>query len=387
MSDILLAGRTDDIYNDIKEGACMKKQYLKIVAIALISFLAGGWFFLHYQSNKGGIASLTSNVATASDTDTGNTGVASIVDSVGPAVVYLEASGNSSNSKSNVLRMYGFNMPQQVEKATGSGFIINSDGYILTNEHVIDGASTIKVTVQGNDTPYTASVVGQDYDLDLAILKINASNLPIIPLGDSDIMRPGDYVIAIGNPLGLDHTVTFGVVSAKGRPITIEDRNYKNLIQTDAAINPGNSGGPLINMQGQVIAINTAVSTDAQGIGFAIPINTAKSVMQELMNTGKVVHPYMGISMLDMSSDIASQLNVDANTQGAVIAQVVNNSPASAAGLQSEDIVVSLDGNAVKSSSEVQDYIAKQQVGQTVNVGIIRNQQQMNVSVVLKEKP
>lgn len=365
----------------------MKKQFLKIVAVALISFLAGGWFFLHYQNNKTSISSLTSNVATASDTETSSAGVASIVDSVGPAVVYIESSGSSSSRSSNTLRIYGFNMPQQVEKATGSGFIINSDGYILTNEHVIDGASSIQVTVQGNDTPYAATVVGQDYDMDLAVLKINASNLPVIPLGDSDVMRAGDYVIAIGNPLGLDHTVTFGVVSAKGRPITIEDRNYKNLIQTDAAINPGNSGGPLINMQGQVIAINTAVSTDAQGIGFAIPINTAKSIMQELISTGKVVHPYMGISMADMTTELASQLNVDASTKGAVIAQVVSNSPASTAGLKSQDIVVSLDGNAVKNSSEVQDYIAKQQVGQTVNVGIIRNNQQMNVSVVLKEKP
>ncbi len=366
----------------------MRKQFLKILAVALISFLAGGWYFLNYQNNQNSLASKASNAAIASDTDTGSTGVASVVDSVGPAVVYIEASGSSNTRSNNMLRIYGFNVPQQqVEEATGSGFIINSDGYILTNQHVIDGASTIKVTVQDQDTPYTATVVGQDYDMDLAVLKIDASDLPSIPLGDSDVMRPGDYVIAIGNPLGLDHTVTFGVVSAKGRPITIEDRNYKNLIQTDAAINPGNSGGPLINMQGQVIAINTAVSTEAQGIGFAIPINTAKTIMQELITTGKVVHPYMGISMKDMSSELAAQLNVDANTKGAVIAQVVSNSPASAAGLQSQDIVLSLDGNAVKNSSEVQDYIAQQKVGQTVNVTVMRSGKQMDVAVTLKEKP
>ena len=366
----------------------MRKQVLKIMAVALLSFLAGGWYFVNYQTNPNSLTSKTANVALASETASVSAGgVADIVESVGPAVVYIEASGSSANNQTNIMRFYGFNVPQQAEKATGTGFIINADGYILTNQHVIDGASNIKVTVQGHDSPFTATVVGQDYELDLAILKIDAANLATIPMGDSDAMRPGDYVIAIGNPLGLDHTVTTGVVSAKGRPITIQDRSYKNLIQTDAAINPGNSGGPLINLQGQVIAMNTAVSTDGQGIGFAIPINTAKSIMQELMNSGKVIHPYMGISMLDMSSDIAAQLQIDTNTKGAVIEQVVSNSPASSAGLKKMDVVVSMDGNQVKNSAEVQDYIAKQKVGQTVNVGIIRSSKPLDIAVTLKEKP
>lgn len=365
----------------------MRKQVLKIMAVALLSFMLGGWYFVNYQTDKNTLSTKTTNAAVASETTIESTGgVASIVDSVGPAVVYIEASGGASN-KSSIMRFYGLNIPQQVQEATGSGFIIDNNGYILTNQHVIDGASSIKVTVQGNDNPFDASVVGQDYELDLAILKINASNLATIPMGDSDSMRPGDYVIAIGNPLGLDHTVTTGVVSAKGRPITIQDRNYKNLIQTDAAINPGNSGGPLINMQGQVIAINTAVSTDGQGIGFAIPINTAKSIMQELMTSGKVVHPYMGISMVDMSAEVAAQLQMASDTKGAVIARIVSNSPASEAGLQSMDLLVSMDGSAVKNSTEVQDYISKQKVGQVVNLGIIRSNKPMNISITLKEKP
>jgi len=365
----------------------MRKQVLKIMAVALLSFLAGGWYFVNFQTNQNIVNGKAASVAIASESTGDSAGVAPIVDSVGPAVVYIEASGSSSNDRSNIMRYYGLNVPQQVEKATGTGFIINADGYILTNQHVIDGTNDIKVTVQGHDTPYTASVVGQDYELDLAVLKINATNLATIPMGDSDAMRPGDYVIAIGNPLGLDHTVTTGVVSAKGRPITIEDRSYKNLIQTDAAINPGNSGGPLINMQGQVIAINTAVSTDGQGIGFAIPINTAKGIMQELISSGKVIHPYMGISMMDMSSEIARQLQMDTNTKGAVIAQVMSNSPASAAGLKILDVVISMDGSQIKNSAEVQDYIAKQKVGQTVYLGIIRNNQPLDISVTLKEKP
>jgi len=370
----------------------MRKQVLKIMAVALLSFLAGGWYFANSQTNQNILTSQAANVAVASETvdlsagSPGSTGVASIVDSVGPAVVYIEASGSTANN-TNILRFYGLNIPQQVEKATGTGFIINDSGYILTNQHVIDGATNIKVTVQGKDSSFNASVVGQDYDLDLAILKIDAANLPTISMGDSDAMRPGDYVVAIGNPLGLDHTVTMGVVSAKGRPITVQDRSYKNLIQTDAAINPGNSGGPLINMEGQVIAINTAVSTDGQGIGFAIPINTAKSIMQELMTSGKVIHPYLGVSMMDMNSQIAAQLNMDTNTKGAVIARVLSNSPASQAGLATKDVLVSIDGNPVNSSSEVQEYIAEQKVGQTVKLGIIRNNKTINISVTLKEKP
>lgn len=368
----------------------MRKQVLKILAVALISFLAGGWYFVHYSDNNNNqniLSNTTAGIAIADSSTNQSDGVASIVDSVGPAVVYIEASVSNSSNRLEIMRFYGLNIPQQVEKATGTGFIIDANGYIITNQHVIDGASSIQVTVQGTDNPYDATVVGQDYDLDLAVLKIDASNLATITMGDSDAMRPGDYVIAIGNPYGLDHTVTTGVVSAKGRPITIQDRSYKNLIQTDAAINPGNSGGPLINMQGQVIAINTAVSTDGQGIGFAIPINTAKNIMQELITNGKVVHPYMGISMMDLTSDIDKQLSIDQDTKGVLIANVVNNSPASEAGLKSMDILVSLDGNQVSSSTEVQDYIAKQQVGQTVNLGIIRNDQSLTVPVILKEKP
>lgn len=368
----------------------MRKQVLKIVAVALISFLAGGWYFVTYHNNQNSLSSLssqTANIAVADSNTSPSAGVASIVDSVGPAVVYIEATGSSANSRSTIMRLYGLNIPQQTEKATGTGFIIDANGYILTNQHVIDGASDIQVTVQGHDQPYNASVVGQDYDLDLAVLKIDASNLSTITMGDSDAMRPGDYVIAIGNPYGLDHTVTTGVVSAKGRPVTIQDRSYKNLIQTDAAINPGNSGGPLINMQGQVIAINTAVSTDGQGIGFAIPINTAKSIMQELITSGKVIHPYIGISMMDLTSDIAVQLKIDTNTKGVVIARVVNNSPASEAGLQAMDVLVSLDGNQVNSSTEVQDYVAQQKVGQTLTLGIIRNNQTLTIPITLKEKP
>jgi len=361
----------------------MKRQAAKYLVVALISFLVGGWYFVNQQSNP---ASNAANIQTAYAASSETKSVADVVDSVGPAVVYIEASGSSANSRGG-FGFYGWNIPQQIENATGTGFIIDPSGYIITNQHVVDGAKDIKVTLQGKDSPFTATVVGEDYELDLAVLKINASNLPTIPMGDSDTMRPGDPVIAIGNPLGLDHTVTTGVVSAKGRPITIQDRNYKNLIQTDAAINPGNSGGPLINLQGQVIAINTAISTDGQGIGFAIPINTAKSIMQELMTTGKVIRPYLGISMADITPEAASQLQISQDTKGVVIAKVLTNSPAAAAGVKYMDVLVSIDGNKVSSGTEVQDYIQKQKVGQKVNLGILRNNQSITISVTLKEQP
>lgn len=170
-----------------------------------------------------------------------------------------------------------------VQKGLGSGFLISADGYLLTNEHMIDGAQQIKVTIMGKAQPVTAQVVGSDRDLDLAVLRVNAgNNLPYLKMGDSDKIQVGSWAIAIGNPYGLDHTVTVGVISAKGRPISVQDRNYRNLLQTDASINPGNSGGPLLDMNGEVIGINTAIDAQAQGIGFAIPSNTASDIIASL---------------------------------------------------------------------------------------------------------
>lgn len=364
----------------------MKRQtVIVVVIVAVLSLMVGEWYIIHRQlqpvsPTNGNEATVAYNVAIGGQT----VSIADIVQTVGPAVVYIEASGAGQNDDP-LFRIYGLEIP--VQTATGTGFIIDSNGYIMTNQHVVNGAQNIQVAVQGQTDPYTATVVGQDYELDVAILKIAATGLPTIPMGDSDVMRQGDWVIAIGNPLGLDHTVTVGVVSAKGRPITVQNRNYKNLIQTDAAINAGNSGGPLINLSGQVIAINTAISADAQGIGFAIPINTAKSIMQELITTGKVVRPYLGISMTDMSIQIADQLNISRDTKGAVIVNVLAGSPAGQAGIKNMDVLVSIDGTPLSSPTEVQDYIAKQKVGQTVRLGVIRNNQVITLAVTLTEKP
>jgi serine protease Do len=364
----------------------MKRQTVMILVIALLSFLVGEWYIVNQQNNSLNPGSQTNITTPGISATNGSGSIADIVQNVGPAVVYIEATGTGP-STNNTQRIFGFTLPQQTEQATGSGFIIDANGYILTNQHVVNGAQSIKVTLQGKENSFNATVVGQDYELDLAILKIDATNLPTIPMGDSDSMRPGDGVIAIGNPLGLDHTVTTGVISAKGRPIAIQNRNYKNLIQTDAAINPGNSGGPLINLQGQVIAINTAISADAQGIGFAIPINTAKGIMQELISTGKVVRPYLGVSMTDMTAEIAALLQVSPSASGAVIVNVLPDSPAGDAGVLYMDLLVSIDGNPVANGTQVQDYIEKQKVGQTVQLNILRDSHTITIPVKLKEKP
>lgn len=249
-----------------------------IIVLALLSFLLGG-YFMNQQLHP---TALSNNSAktTATETSYKSMSVADVAATAGSAVVNIEADTGSVGNWSD----FGhFGISQRQQTATGTGLVIDSNGYILTNQHVIEGASLIQVKLDGNNKAYTARVVGQDYDSDLAIIKIDAGKLPTITMGNSDSIRPGDSVVAIGNPLNLDHTVTTGVISAKERSVTIDDRTYKDLIQTDAAINSGNSGGPLLNMQGQVIAINTAVSTDAQGIGFAIPINTAKTLLQRYL--------------------------------------------------------------------------------------------------------
>ncbi len=365
----------------------MKKNFVAIAVLAaMLGFLGGGWYFTNHPASQNILTNALSDKANASEVSQTTTyNAADIVEQAGPAVVYIEATGTSAVGDPR-FRIYGFNLPSQTQQATGTGFIIQADGYILTNQHVINGAQSIKVQVQDRDDPYTAKVVGEDYDLDLAVLKIDADNLPVLAMGDSDIMRSGDPVIAIGNPLGLDHTVTTGVISAKGRPITIEDRNYRNLIQTDAAINSGNSGGPLINMAGQVIAINTAVSTSGQGIGFAIPINTAKDVINQLISNGKVEHPFLGISMTDLNNSTASQFGIGSGVKGVVIVKVEDTSAASAAGLKAKDILLSIDGQAMTSTTDVQNYIAQQSVGKSVQLKILRGSNEMTLTASLGSK-
>ncbi|NLB87977.1 MAG: trypsin-like serine protease, partial [Syntrophomonadaceae bacterium] len=322
----------------------------------------------------------------------GPTNIADMVEQVSPAVVNIETSA-SSNYGSSIFndpffrQFFGdsFQPKTNIKEGIGTGFVICEDGYVITNQHVIDKAD--KITVNFNDEEkYDAKVVGQDYELDLAVLKIETNKkLTPLKLGDSDKTRVGEWVIAIGNPYGLDHTVTAGLVSAKGRPINIGDRVYKNLIQTDAAINPGNSGGPLLNVKGEVIGINTAVNAQAQGIGFAIPINTAKDVINELIEKGKVIRPYIGIYIQSVDKELAEYFGIPA--EGVIIGNVVPTSPASRAGLQKYDVIVSIDDKKVNTPDEVNEITAKKKVNDRVVLEVLRDGKPIIVTLQLAEKP
>lgn len=251
---------------------------------------------------------------------------------------------------------------------------------------MIDGADTIQVFISGQDKPIAARVVGRDPELDLAVLKINSDGkLPYLKLGDSDKIEVGEWSVAIGNPFGLDHTVTVGVISAKGRPLTINGQNFKNLLQTDASINPGNSGGPLLNLKGEVIGINTAINAQGQGLGFAIPINTAKSVLDDLITKGKVSHPWVGIGVYTLTKDLANYYGLSVE-EGVLISQIYNNSPAEKAGLQPGDVVLEIDKQKVTTSEQLVDIISKAKVGEVKRFLINRQGKLITVAVSIGEK-
>jgi len=275
---------------------------------------------------------------------------------------------------------FGEQLPEQqpkVREGYGSGFVISKDGYVITNEHVVHNASEINITINGFDEPVPAEVVWEEYDLDLAILKVDVDkDLNPIPLGDSSTLKPGNWVIAIGNPFGLSHTVTTGVVSALGRPIQVPtqggpSRTYKNLIQTDAAINPGNSGGPLLNIDGEVIGINTAVSARGQGIGFAIPINEVKGYIEDLKTDGEIRRPWLGIVYGPVTDQVQSYFELE-NKEGVMVHRVMEDSPAAQAGIQQYDIIKEIDKQPIKKLDDVSQIINDTEIGDTVMIKVIR---------------
>jgi Do/DeqQ family serine protease len=276
-------------------------------------------------------------------------------------------------------------MPRKYEsRGTGSGVIYRSDGYILTNNHVVQ-ADEITVTLADKRT-FKGTVVGRDSFTDLALVKIDAQNLPAAKLGSSKTLRPGDWAIAIGSPLGLDHTVTFGIVSALGRSLSDLGANVQ-LIQTDAAINPGNSGGPLLNIQGEVIGLNTAIRSDAQNVGFAIPVDTAKEVASKLLSNGKITHAYLGIYMQDLNDDLRKSLGINTKTNGVLVARIASNSPADKAGLQEQDVIEKINGNPVTSSKQVQEIVRQHKPGDRLNFLVLRNGTFASVDATIGDYP
>jgi S1-C subfamily serine protease len=275
----------------------------------------------------------------------------------------------------------------------GSGFIIDSDGIVLTNAHVVSRADTVMVTLKDGRT-FQGEVRGIDEPSDLAVVKIEGRNLPVAPLGNSSEVQVGDWAIAVGNPLGLDNTVTLGIISTLKRSssqVGISDKRL-DFIQTDAAINPGNSGGPLLNERGEVIGINTAIRAEAEGIGFAIPIDTAKAIKDQLARGEKIPHPYIGIRMLDLTPAIAKEINRNPNAaisvpeiKGVLVVQVMPNSPAIMAGLRRGDVIVAIEGQSVTTADQLQDIVAKSSIGQKLRLKIQRGEQIKQLSVYPEE--
>ncbi|MEW6447406.1 MAG: trypsin-like peptidase domain-containing protein [Bacillota bacterium] len=372
-----------------------------IAPVVILAFIAGicfaGGCLLVQDVTQGGNHIINENTVARAQLPGVEPGtIAAIVENAGAAVVKVDTLTPVRNPHFDPFfndpffrQFFGRITPQeqQYEPGLGSGFLISDDGYILTNEHVIGSAAEIKVTVSGFKEPFNARVVGSDYDLDLAVLKIDApKKLPFLKLGDAERARVGDWVIAIGNPYGLDHTVTVGVISAKGRPIDIEDRHYKNLLQTDASINPGNSGGPLLSLQGEVIGINTAVNAQAQGIGFAIPSSTVKSVLDELIRKGKVIRPWLGVQVQQVDSNWADYLRLP-KAEGALVLGVVPGSPADRAGIGRGDVVLEIAGRKIKSPDDLVAAIKAQRIGSQIEVLLWREGKLVRVRVVINEKP
>jgi Do/DeqQ family serine protease len=380
--------------------------YLSLVLLGAGVTFAGSFFTSRNPENLATSVSQTSSRVLAQSVPASNplvnqntNFVTQVVDKVGPAVVRINASRTVTSELPDAFRnpmfrqFFGSDLPsdpqERVEQGTGSGFIINGDGQILTNAHVIDGADTVKVTLKDGRT-FVGKVMGADPVTDVAVVKIQANNLPSVPLGDSEQLKPGEWAIAIGNPLGLDNTVTTGIISATGRSssqVGVPDKRVQ-FIQTDAAINPGNSGGPLLNASGQVIGMNTAIIQRAQGLGFAIPINTAQRIANQLVTQGKVEHPYLGIQMVTLTPELKKNLNSNPNgglnvdeEQGVLIAKVMPTSPAAKAGLRAGDVIQKMNGQPVKEAEEIQKFVESTQVGGNLQIELRRNQKDLNITV------
>jgi len=274
-----------------------------------------------------------------------------------------------------------FGAPQtRQDKSLGSGFLISSDGYIVTNDHMVRDAESIQVKLS-NDKVYDARVIGGDHKTDIAVIKINATGLPTAVLGNSDKLEAGQWAIAIGNPFGLDRTMTVGVISATGRS-NMGIETYENFIQTDASINPGNSGGPLLNVYGEVIGINTAIVAAGQGIGFAIPVNMAKPIFSQLIQKGSVSRGYIGVTIQPLTEGLAQSFGLK-QAKGALVNDVIKGGPAEKAGIRQGDVITALNGSEVKDPSHLQRLVAEAGVGKAAKISVFRNGKALELNITL----
>ncbi len=392
------------------------RQYgARMLVVLVIIFSATACTFSSGGTSRGPVASAstrssTTSVALASDSTASPTASSMATPSSSSASAANIQNGFSQvvqETKPAVVQITNMQAaPQQFNQPTvpagvGSGFIFDNQGHILTNNHVVEGAQSLRVSLPDGRS-FKAKVVGQDPQDDLAVLQISGNNLPVAQIGNSSELKVGDWVVAIGNALALKGgpTVTAGVVSALGRTVqepASQNSNTAgpflfNVIQTDASINPGNSGGPLVNLNGQVVGINTLVATQTssgtsvQGIGFAISIDTAMNIAKQLVQTGHVNHAYMGISYVPLNPAIAAQLNIN-QTSGVVVMQVQQGSPAAQAGLQQRDIITKIDGNDLNSDSALAQAIANKKPGDTITLTVLRNGNTQQIKLKLGTMP
>ncbi|AFY86000.1 MULTISPECIES: HhoA/HhoB/HtrA family serine endopeptidase [Chroococcidiopsis] len=384
-------------------------QYIRqlstyVLAIVIGVFLSGCLWVLPSQADPVPQATISQAATPAAPTQKAaiqpNSFVTAAVNRVGQAVVRIDTERTITRRLPDPFsddpffrRFFGENFPQQLPperlQGLGSGFIVDSSGEILTNAHVVAQADKVTVTLKDGRV-LEGQVQGVDEVTDLAAIKVNGKNLPVAPLGDSSSVQVGDWAIAVGNPLGLDNTVTLGIVSTLKRSsaqVGIPDKRL-DFIQTDAAINPGNSGGPLLNDRGEVIGINTAIRADGMGIGFAIPIDKAKAIKDRLIRGEQVAHPYIGVQMETLTPSLARQNNSDPNSaiqipevNGVLVVRVLPNSPAAAAGLRRGDVIVQVDGQTITKAEQLQSLVEDTQVGQAIQVKVRRGDRTQQLSV------
>ena len=384
----------------------MNRRLVLITVIAVLMIAAaGGGYLVRGHLGRGGAATPSSPQAATGIALAENLqmGFVDVAQHVRPAVVHLGTIQRAKQRRGPNLpqgnddpffrdffnQFFGSEGPDSRSEfrrpGLGSGVIIDKRGLVLTNFHVVKGADEILIRLS-DKREYRGQILGTDPKTDLALVKFQPDHeLTVASLGNSDALQVGEWAIAIGNPFGLDQTVTVGVISATGRS-DVGIATYENFIQTDASINPGNSGGPLVNLKGQVIGVNTAIVAACQGIGFAIPINMVKRVVDQLVDKGKVVRGWLGVALQPLSPDLAQSLGLDGTT-GAVVGSTIAGSPAAQAGLEQGDVIVAFDKTPVEDYRHVQRLVAETRAGKNVTLQIVRKKQKMDVTVMIAETP
>ncbi len=377
----------------------MKTKAFIGVLLLVLGFVAGIFAFSYLANERAAVPQMVVQ-STQSVTVPPRVSFSGIVNSVSPAVVNISTvrvmTRRNAYSDDPFFEFFNdffspfdeYGMPKKWrEQSLGSGVIVSSDGYIITNYHVISNAEKIKVTLYDKRV-FKGKVIGADPKTDIAVVKIPSEDLPMVPWGDSDGLEVGEFVLAIGNPFGLSHTVTMGIISAVGRA-NVGIADYEDFIQTDAAINPGNSGGPLVNASGNLIGINTAIFSKSggyQGIGFAVPSNMARLIMEQLIKEGKVVRGWLGITIQDITPEIAQKFG-HKELNGALVGESLPESPAEEAGLRRGDIVLKYGGKKVTGPSALKNMVARSRPGQKVPVLVLREKKQLRIIVTVGERP